>query len=286
MRHSKQMIDSRTSLDTPEGVQLTFHLGGPALRMAAYVADFIIRLAVIVCLTLLLAVLGFTMGALGGTAIFGLVFIVVFLAEWFYGTVFEWLWSGRTPGKRMFGLRVIKIGGYPIGFYESVIRNFLRGADAPFVILYALGIVTMMCNKRFQRLGDFFAGTMVVVEERTKVPHKPRNLHMVPILERAECRRGYHVSERTLDVVTRLFERAGYLSGPRREAIATVLAEPIADRLGFDLQALPPEDRGSRFLIRVIKTFSPQDEDQGSGELTFLSDFGVSEDNLLAGARR
>ena len=230
MQQSKQLIDTRTSLDTPEGVQLTFHIAGPALRMGAYIADFAIRLALIIFLAITLALLGFTLGGATGPTIFGLILVISFLAEWFYGTLFEWLWSGRTPGKRMFNIRVLKDGGYPIGFYEAVIRNFLRSADAPFIFLYAIGVVTMMCNQRMQRLGDLFAGTMVVVEERTKVPHKPRNLHMVPILERSECRRGYHVSERTIDVVTRLFERAGYLSGPRREAIASVLAEPIADR--------------------------------------------------------
>ena len=41
-----------------------------------------------------------------------------------------------------------------------------------------------------------------------------------------------------------------------------MLAEPIADRLGFDLHSMPEMDRGSRFLIRVIKTFGATEEEQ------------------------
>lgn len=276
------IIDTRTSLDTPEGVQLTFHLAGPALRMVAYLVDVIIRFVIVLFFGLTITISGLYLG-LGRL---GLSFwlILAFLGDWFYGAMFEWLWSGRTPGKRMFNLRVLKDGGYPIGLYEAVIRNFLRTADAPAAAFFGLGVITMMSTRRLQRMGDLFAGTMVVVEQPSRVPHKPRNLNMVPILERVDCRRGYHVSERTLDIVTRLFERSGYLSGPRREAIATVLAEPIADRLGFDLHALPPEDRGSRFLIRVIKTFSPTETERPKDDFSFL-DANVDEKALLAGAR-
>ncbi|MFK7820804.1 MAG: RDD family protein [Planctomycetaceae bacterium] len=256
----KYSIETRASLDTPEGVQLSFQLAGPGLRMSAYIADVVIRIAAIFFLGLLLVM---ALGTLGfGELSAATIMILLFLAEWGYGTLFEWLWNGRTPGKRMFGIRAVKEGGYPIGFYEAVLRNFLRGADAPFVIFYGIGLLVMMSTKRLQRLGDLFAGTMVVVEQGNRVPHRPRNLQMVPAIERSDCKRSFHVSERTLDVICRLFERTGYLSGPRREAIATVLAEPIADRLGFELLDLPPDSRGSRFLIRVIKTFSRSAEEQ------------------------
>jgi uncharacterized RDD family membrane protein YckC len=271
----KHTIETRASLDTPEGVQLSFQLAGPGLRMAAYAADLIIRAALVffVGLTLL-----FIFGTLGlGELSAATVMILLFLAEWGYGTLFEWLWNGRTPGKRMFGIRVLKDGGYPIGFYEAVLRNFLRAADAPFIIFYGIGLLVMMSTKRLQRLGDLFAGTMVVIEQRERVRHRPRNLQMVPVLERSDCKRGFHVSERTLDVICRLFERTGYLSGPRREAIATVLAEPIADRLGFDLLELPPDSRGSRFLIRVIKTFSRLESESNLDDY----DFDLTSDNLV-----
>ena len=261
----KQSIETRTSLDTPEGVPLSFQLAGPGRRMAAYVADFLIRVVGLFVVGLALAFF-FGWFGLGGLSA-AVILVLWFLLDWFYGTLFEWSWSGRTPGKRMFGIRVIKDGGYPIGFYDAVLRNFLRAADAPFVVFYGIGLIAMMSNRRLQRLGDLFAGTMVVIEQRDRVRHTPRNLQMVPPLTRAECKHGFHVSERTLDIVSRLFERSGYLSGPRREAIAMVLAEPIADKLGFDLLTLPEDSRGSRFLIRVIKTFSREEAEDYRDEI-------------------
>ena len=132
-----------------------------------------------------------------------------------------------------------------------------------------------------KRLGDYLAGTMVVVDQTERVRFRPRDLQMVPALLRSECRRGFHVSERTLDVISRLFERTGYLSGPRREAIAVVLAEPIADRLGFDLHSMHEMDRGSRFLIRVIKTFGTTEEEQ-LDQLDYSIDDFIEDDRPMA----
>ena len=272
--HDNRTIETRAALDTPEGVQLTFQLAGPGLRMAAYAADFVIRIFAAIGIGVLVTLVFGTLGIAGvGSSAF---IIALFLAEWVYPALFEWLWNGRTPGKRMFRIRVIKDGGYPIGFYEAVLRNFLRAADAPFVFFFGIGLVVIMSTKRLQRLGDLAAGTMVVIDQTERVRFQPRNLQLVPELKRSECRRGFHVSERTLDVICRLFERTGYLSGPRREAIAAVLAEPIADRLGFELESMPPQDRGSRFLIRVIKTFSRveagSDDEQEVEAVRFLGE--------------
>lgn len=279
----QDLIETRAVLDTPEGVQLTFQLAGPGLRLGAYLIDLAVRAAIVLIASILLRFTSFLMPELS----MGVLMVLMFLLEWFYGTIFEWLWSGRTPGKRAMKIRVIKDGGYPIGFMEAVMRNFLRAADAMFVILYAIGLSVMMASNRMKRLGDYLAGTMVVVDQTERVRFRPRNLQMVPVLLRSECRRGFHVSERTLDVISRLFERTGYLSGPRREAIAIVLAEPIADRLGFDLHSMREMDRGSRFLIRVIKTFGATEQEQEDPMDYSIDDFIKAEpDPIPVGGRR
>lgn len=273
----QDLIETRAVLDTPEGVQLTFQLAGPGLRLGAYLIDFTIRAVIAFTAYIVLSIAGIGIGEVAQASFY----ILLFLLEWFYGSVFEWLWSGRTPGKRAMRIRVIKDGGYPIGFSEAVMRNFLRAADALFVILYSIGMTVMMASPRMKRIGDYLAGTMVVVDQGERIRFRPRNLQMVPALQRSECRRGFHVSERTLDVVSRLFERTGYLSGPRREAIAIVLAEPIADRLGFDLHSMPEMDRGSRFLIRVIKTFGATEEEQ-EDQMDYSIDDFIDEDEPVS----
>ena len=56
-------------------------------------------------------------------------FIALFVVIFGYDILFEVLASGRTPGKRLNGLRVVRVGGFPIGFLASSIRNTLRLVD-------------------------------------------------------------------------------------------------------------------------------------------------------------
>jgi len=92
------------------------------------------------------------------------VFIFIpFLLYWGYFTLFEALWDGRTPGKRVAKIRVIQRSGRGIGFFESMTRNFLRIVDQ-FPFVYAVGAVSIFLTSDHQRLGDLAAGTLVVHE--------------------------------------------------------------------------------------------------------------------------
>ena len=136
---------------------------GPVRRMLAYLLDLLIRAGVLLVLGLVVAI------ALGGSeAVMGVLLICAFVLEWGYYVFFETIGDGRSPGKRALSLRVVKEGGYPIGFIDSVLRNLLRGADF-LPVGYLIGLFTMAADSRFRRLGDRVAGTMVVVEERSRV---------------------------------------------------------------------------------------------------------------------
>jgi uncharacterized RDD family membrane protein YckC len=94
-----------------------------------------------------------------------LMILGAFLLFWGYFLLFEWLWNGQTPGKHLMHLRVVKDGGYPISFFDSVVRNLLRVVDCylpPF--FFAVGIVCIFVHPRHKRLGDLAARTVVVVE--------------------------------------------------------------------------------------------------------------------------
>ena len=95
--------------------------------------------------------------------------LVVFLLRWGYYTVFEAFWNGQTPGKKLCKLRVIRDSGRQITFFESLTRNLIRVVDS-LPGFYAIGIVTMLCNRRSKRLGDFAAGTLVVHERAPEPP--------------------------------------------------------------------------------------------------------------------
>jgi len=68
-----------------------------------------------------------------------------------------------TPGKLTLGLRVVKYDGSPCGWVAALRRNILRPVDAlPFAVPYLVGLAAAGLSARRQRLGDVFAGTLVV----------------------------------------------------------------------------------------------------------------------------
>lgn len=141
------------------------------------------------------------------------------------------MWSGRTPGKRALGIRVMKEGGYPLGFVDSVLRNLLRAADF-LPMAYAAGLVSMTADSRFRRLGDRVAGTMVVTEERAAAP-PPLVLSPPPTAEELE---PYPQRPRLTSwerESLELFLRRSDLGPARRQELAEMITPALAKRLGM-----------------------------------------------------
>lgn len=150
------MLDGRLSLTTPEGVRLLLTPASAYLRAVAWFIDAMIWLVGIGMSTWVIP-----NGRLGS----GLFLVFMFLTYWGYPIVCEVYFGGRSPGKRVVGLEVVRSDGLPVGWRESALRNLLLVADfLPF--LYATGLVCMLCDRQFRRLGDIVAGTQVIYHER------------------------------------------------------------------------------------------------------------------------
>lgn len=154
-------IDTLDRVETPDGIELALKPAGPVLRATAWFLDLVIRTGLLFLLGMLLALFE----AVG----MALLLLLWFLINWWYPVLFEVLSRGSTPGKKAAGLRVINQDGTPVNWGPSVVRNLLRQVDfLPF--LYATGLVSMFCNRRFQRLGDLAAGTLVVYHNNSILP--------------------------------------------------------------------------------------------------------------------
>jgi uncharacterized RDD family membrane protein YckC len=159
-------FDERLTIDTPEQITLELPLAGIGSRFLAVAFDTVLQAALAVTALIALAVWGrSTRGVPALLQQLGPAVTVLFLfcVYWGYFAAFEIAWSGRTPGKRLAGIRVIKESGQPINAYESIGRNVLRVVDF-LPLMYALGVVVMMLNRHSRRIGDFVAGTVVVYE--------------------------------------------------------------------------------------------------------------------------
>ena len=153
------MVDKLNSLTirTPEGIAFSLMLAGPVTRFLAWSVDLLLILATNKLLGVLLGVLGIISRDIAmAAAVLG-----YFIVSIGYGIATEWYWRGQTLGKRLLRLRVTDVHGLQLRFSQIVIRNLLRFVDS-LPVLYFVGGLACLINRRAQRLGDFVANTIVV----------------------------------------------------------------------------------------------------------------------------
>lgn len=92
----------------------------------------------------------------------------------------ETLSHGRSLGKLIFGLRVVRDDGGAIGFRHSFVRA-LAGLAEIFVTLGSIAALVGLFNARSKRVGDFLAGTYAQYERAPKP--QPLNLALPPQLQ-------------------------------------------------------------------------------------------------------
>lgn len=179
-----QLIETQESLiiETPERVPLSFALASIGNRFLAVAIDHAIQFFLIFTVAYLIYVLsGLGENPYYAESIFAempkwtiaLLFLALSFVFTGYFVFFEWIWSGQTPGKRLMKLRVIRDDGRPITLWEAFARNLLRIFDAipGFVIpIYSVGLIAIFVSRRDQRVGDVFAGTVVVRERSDEAP--------------------------------------------------------------------------------------------------------------------
>ena len=171
-------------IETPERVPLAFALASIGNRFFAVAIDhFIQYLSIFIVAWAFISLSGASMKGAEESAAqlfaempkwtIAILIIVLFLIFAGYFIFFEWLWNGQTPGKRLLKLRVIREDGRPVTLWEAIARNLLRIFDAvPGFILpvYSVGLITIFLSNRDQRVGDLFAGTVVVRERTDEAP--------------------------------------------------------------------------------------------------------------------
>lgn len=219
-------------------------------RFTAAVIDFTIQSTIVLAAALaLLGVQAFTTGEAisgPGAAIFA---VVLFLVIFGYDILFEVLNGGRTPGKLATGLRVVRIGGQPVGFLTSAIRNLLRLVDIlPFPPTYLVGCVSILASRHNQRLGDIAAGTLVIRERGPR----SREIVAVPRVEPTVADRlaVWDVSAVTaeeLAAVRSFLARRSELTYDARLQVARTLAEALRSKV-----AGAPEIKGDEGFLEQL----------------------------------
>jgi len=223
-------FEDRLTIATPEGVDLELTLAGVGSRFASALIDYLIQGLLLLALTLVFAY-GFGLGGSGdaggfAVAVYGVLAFVLVIG---YDVAFEVLASGRTPGKRLNGLRVVRESGAPVTFAASAVRNVLRVIDwLPGT--YLVGMVSILVSSRNQRLGDLAAGTLVV-RERRALPKEPH----FPVYHRAVAAPAWDTSAIAPDelaAVRSFLARRDSLTRDARNQVAVELAARLRPKVG------------------------------------------------------
>jgi uncharacterized RDD family membrane protein YckC len=159
-----------------------------------------------------------------GSLFFYLVILPPFLIYFLYHPVLEIAMHGRTPGKRMAGIRIVAKDGSSASSGAILLRNIFRLIDS-LPTFYVLGILVCLFNKQHLRIGDIAAGTVLIYEE--KASKKRLNLIM-------DGNAGHRLSTRQRELVAELLDRWKELAAVTRKKLAIELLTKFGQAMATD----------------------------------------------------
>lgn len=222
------------TLQSVTGVDVELRVAGPGSRSYAFVIDWHIRFV--------LALAWFFSAAMiyaGGLTLFqdngpedGMFYLVVLaptaIIYFLYHPILEIAMHGRTPGKRMAGVRLVSRSGDIPGAGALLLRNVFRIVDSlPFAYLVGLGAV--MFTEHNVRIGDLAAGTLLV-HDNLESEKSFASLHT------ATTASG--LSPQSADIIQELLDRWTALDDTTRADIARTLIARIDPAAGASLASL------------------------------------------------
>jgi uncharacterized RDD family membrane protein YckC len=244
-------VEDAPTVRSAEGVELHMPLAGPTARMLAYAIDASavwLMLGLGILLLVLMSpvlerwarealphvnreTLQHPNATLAAMAI--ILTLLGYFGELLYFTGFELVTGGRSPGKYLVGLRVVRTDGLRVDGKSIWIRNLLRVADV-LPSSYVVGLASMLISPLGQRLGDLAAGTMVIRVDASAAPVEalpiPEGIVALPLSRAQLAKLGE--TERLL--IRRTLRRAQPLLGDRRTAVLHTAATTLAQRLELD----------------------------------------------------
>ena len=164
-------------IDTSTGVDLQLPLAGAGGRSYAFILDWHIRIILAVAWYVIASLLfnGRVSLAtpLGPSPRWFAVVLAPALALYLlYHPVLEIAMRGRTPGKRLAGVRIVTRAGASPGVGALLMRNVFRLVDG-FPGMYVVGLTCTLLTRNHLRLGDLAAGTLLVYERAELLPLDP-----------------------------------------------------------------------------------------------------------------
>lgn len=153
---------------TGEAVVLNLRAANFMPRLGAAVVDAVVYIIGLV--VLLIGVSRYTsVFALDVAAVQAVVLMAAITLMFVIPLLVEGCSKGRSLGKLIFGLRVVRDDGGTIRWRHALTRC-LTGVFELWMLVGSVAIITSLFNQRSKRLGDMMAGTFVIFARAPKLP--------------------------------------------------------------------------------------------------------------------
>ena len=240
----------KTELELPEEIDLQLEVANVGSRTLAILIDLGLGGLVLFIVYSIMALLARDVTTdwitqLGSNAMKTLLLLLIFGFQWCYFNLFEWIWNGQTPGKRLLHLRVIKVDGTPVSWIDVLLRNLARPIDT-FGPMGLIGLLMIFVSRKAQRLGDLMARTLVIHEteidwsifDQIESPAVSSQNQLIPAP-------AIRLTSAQWELLHRYLNRREHLQPEARQRLALSLHEslkPVARGTDLELLPLSPED--------------------------------------------
>ena len=177
--------------------QNTAHLGD---RMLAFIIDTLIIVTYYVIMFWLLLALD------ADPADMWALYMVLALPAFFYYVLLETFMDGKTVGKSLMKIKVVKIDGSKPSFSSYFVRWILRIIDVS-MTSGGVAVLTILIRGKGQRVGDIAAGT-TVISEKKKVFLKDTLLRELPVDYIPKFPQVTIFKDREMQTIKELFDAA------------------------------------------------------------------------------
>lgn len=227
---------------TAQNVDIAFEAAGLGDRLIAALFDYLILAAYVVGAFIVVGATGFESTAL---------MIVLLLPYLAYFLVCEVFLDGQSVGKRVRGIKVMRLDGERPSLGGYLLRWLLRPIDIS-LTSGLIGVVCILVTERGQRLGDLAAGTTVVklrpdVSVTSDTLFRRLDDDYVPTFPeaRALSRNDVATAKDVLDA----FRADGYARHTR--VMGEQLKAALSKKMGVTSELPPP-----RFLNAVVDDYN------------------------------
>lgn len=162
-----------------------------------------------------------------------------------YPVIWEMSTRGRSLGKMAMGLRVVSDDGGPERLRQAIIRA-LSAVVEIFMFMGAPAVITSMVSPTGKRLGDIFAGTVVISERGPKLPPPPV---MPPQLEQwAQSLQLSGLTSDQANLARQFLNRAGQLAPHTRDQMLYQISTDVL----ASIAPPPPPGTPPQFMLAAV----------------------------------